>query len=132
MVYRKAKPFTRDLLVQIGGFVYDSDSYADELPYFINKHLVVPYSLDCNDFRFTISPGFVTAQDFYQRLQNTFDYLYQENRLSVMTIGLHPRISGKPDRSHALNEFLAYVSQFQNIWIAKRIDIALYWLTRHG
>ncbi|HAT6339768.1 TPA: polysaccharide deacetylase family protein [Legionella pneumophila] len=127
----RRSPFTRDLLTQIGGFVYDSDSYADELPYFINKHLVIPYSLDCNDFRFTISPGFVTAQDFYQRLKNTFDYLYQENRLAIMIIGLHPRLSGKPDRCHALNEFLSYIRQFQNIWIAKRIDIALYWLTKH-
>lgn len=122
---------TRDLLLEIGGFIYDSDSYADDLPYLINDHLVIPYSLDCNDFRFTISPGFTSAEDFYLQLKNTFDYLYQENRLSIMTIGLHPRISGKPARALALKQFLDYLIPFKNIWITQRIEIANYWLAKN-
>jgi allantoinase len=121
---------TRDLLLHIAGFIYDSDSYADELPFKLDNHLVIPYSLDCNDFRFTTSPGFNTSNDFYLQLKNTFDYLYQENRLTVMTIGLHPRLSGQPSRSNALNQFLTYLSQFKNIWITRRIDIAHYWLSQ--
>lgn len=120
---------TRDLLLDIGGFTYDSDSYADDLPYKINRHLIIPYSLDCNDFRFTTSPGFVTGNDFYQHLKNTFDYLYQENRPAIMTIGLHPRLSGKAGNCMALSQFITYISQFSNIWLTKRIDIAEYWLS---
>jgi peptidoglycan/xylan/chitin deacetylase (PgdA/CDA1 family) len=121
---------TRELLIKIGGFTYDSDSYADELPFKTGNHLIIPYSLDCNDFRFTTSPGFNTSNDFYIQLKNTFDYLYQEKRLAVMTIGLHPRLSGYPGRSHAINQFLNYLDQFKDIWITKRIDIANYWLSK--
>lgn len=119
---------TRKILLEIGGFLYDSDSYADELPYYIDKHLVIPYSLDCNDFRFTTTPGFSSTQAFYERLIHTFNYLYQEKRLTIMTIGLHPRLSGKPDRSQMLKQFLDYLAQYQDIWITRRIDIAHYWL----
>lgn len=122
---------TRDLLLEIGGFVYDSDSYADDLPYTIQNHLIIPYSLDCNDFRFTTSPGFVNTNDFFQQLKNTFDYLYQENRPSMMTIGIHPRISGKPGRCIVLEQFLNYLTSFQDVWITKRIDIAHHWLKEH-
>lgn len=121
---------TRELLLEIGGFIYDSDSYADELPYKINKHLVIPYSLDCNDFRFTTSPGFNTSNDFYIQLKNTFDYLYQENRTAIMTIGLHPRLSGQPSRCNVLQQFLRYIAQYPDIWITRRIDIATYWLAK--
>ncbi len=121
---------TRELLMEIGGFIYDSDSYADDLPYKINNHLVIPYSLDTNDFRFTTSPGFSTASNFYDHLKNTFDYFYQENRPTIMTIGLHPRISGTPGLCRALELFLDYILQFQDIWIAKRIEIAQYWLQK--
>lgn len=120
---------TRDLLLQLGGFTYDSDSYADELPYKLGNHLIIPYSLDCNDFRFTTAPGFNTSADFFLQLKNTFDYLYQEQRAAIMTIGLHPRLSGQPSRSHALNRFITYLKQFDNVWITRRIDIANYWLT---
>jgi allantoinase len=123
---------TRDLLLEIGGFVYDSDSYADDLPYKIDEHLVIPYSLECNDFRLTTSPGFATSNDFYQHLKNTFDYLYQENRPAIMTIGLHPRLSGKAGNCMALSQFIAYIMQFQNIWISRRVDIARYWLETCG
>ena len=125
----RRSPHTRDLLLKIGGFIYDSDSYADDLPYKIKDHLVIPYSLDCNDFRFTTSPGFNTSRDFYLQLKSTFDYLYQENQPAIMTVGLHPRLSGYPSRCNTLKQFLSYISQFQNIWITKRIDIANYWLS---
>lgn len=119
---------TRELLLELGGFTYDSDSYADELPYYINKHLVIPYSLDCNDFRFSTTPGFSCAKEFYDSLMNTFHYLYQEKRLAIMTIGLHPRLSGKPDRCLILKQFLDHLTQYQDIWITRRIDIAHFWL----
>ncbi|MBN9227909.1 MULTISPECIES: polysaccharide deacetylase family protein [Legionella] len=118
---------TRELLLEHGGFLYDSDSYADELPYYIAEHLVIPYSLDCNDFRFSTTPGFSCAKEFYDRLINTFHYMYQEKRLAIMTIGLHPRLSGKPDRCLILKQFLDHLTQYQDIWITRRIDIAQFW-----
>lgn len=122
--------YTRDLLLEIGGFVYDSDSYADDFPYFAanHSHLIIPYTLDCNDFRFSTSPGFSQANDFFNYLKNTLDFLYQENRATMMTIGLHPRFSGHPGRCLALKQFLSYLKQFPDLWIARRIDIARYWL----
>lgn len=121
---------TRELLLENGNFIYDSESYADELPYYCNNHLVIPYSLDCNDFRFTTLPGFSVANEFYDQLINTFRYLYEENRPTIMTIGLHPRLSGKPDRSLILKQFLDYLSQYKNIWLTRRIDIAQFWLRK--
>lgn len=121
---------TRELLLEIGGFLYDSDSYADELPYYSENHLIIPYSLDCNDFRFTTTPGFADTKAFYEQLMNTFHYLYQEKHLAIMTIGLHPRLSGKPDRCLMLKQFLEYIMQYQDIWIARRIDIAQFWLEK--
>jgi len=119
---------TRELLLELGGFTYDSDSYADELPYYVDKHLIIAHSLDCNDFKFTTTPGFGSAQAFYDQLINTFDYLYQEKRPAIMTIGLHPRLSGKPDRCLMLKKFLDYLISYHDIWITKRIDIANYWI----
>lgn len=120
---------TRSLLQEIGGFVYDSESYADDVPYFEDHHLVIPYTLDCNDFRFTTSPGFSIADDFYKHLKNTFDLLYQENRGGMMTIGLHPRLSGRPGRAVAIQKFIRYLQKYPDLWITRRIDIANYWLT---
>lgn len=121
---------TRSLLLEIGGFVYDSDSYADELPYYIDKHLVIPYSLDCNDFKLTTTPGFSSNHVFYEQLIDTFTYLYQEQRPTVMTIGLHPRISGKPARCLLIKQFLDYLKQYEDVWITRRIDIADYWMEK--
>lgn len=118
---------TRSLLLEIGGFVYDSDSYADDLPYFIEKHLIIPYTLDCNDFRFCTNPGFTQPEDFFQHLKSNFDYLYQEQRQAMMTIGLHPRFSGHPGRCLAVKQFIDYLSHYKDIWIARRIDIARSW-----
>ncbi|MDR3501391.1 MAG: polysaccharide deacetylase family protein [Legionella sp.] len=119
---------TRDLLLEIGGFTYDSDSYADDLPYYHDQHLIIPYSLDCNDFKFTTNPGFVTPQAFYEQLVASFNYLYEEKRPVIMTIGLHPRLSGKPARCQAIKQFLDYLLQYEDIWITQRINIADYWL----
>lgn len=119
---------TRDLLLKIGGLVYDSDSYADDLPYFEQEHLIIPYTLDCNDFRFTTSPGFGTANDFLEHLKNTLVYLQQENRLALVTVGLHSRIAGHPARCLAVSQFINYIKQLNGIWIARRIDIAHYWI----
>ncbi len=122
---------TRDLLLEIGGFVYDSDSYADELPFYIEKHLIVPYSLDCNDFKFTTNPGFASPHAFYEQLISTFNYLYQEKHPAIMTVGLHPRLSGKPARCLVIKQFLDYLLQYKDIWITRRIDIANYWLEKN-
>lgn len=119
---------TRALLREIGGFVYDSDSYADDLPYFDDQHLIIPYTLVCNDFRYLTTPGFASAHDFYLQLKNTLDYLYQDNRPALMTIGLHARISGHPARCLAVKHFMDYLRRFPDLWITRRIDVAHYWL----
>lgn len=118
---------TRQLLQSHPSLCYDSDSYADDLPFYINQQLVIPYTLDCNDFRFTTNPGFNTAEDFFHHLNNTLTYLYQEKQPAIMSIGLHPRISGRPGRCHAIKKFLACLARLPDIWIARRIDIARHW-----
>ena len=119
---------TRNILLEIGGFVYDSDSYADDVPYLEGEHLIIPYTLDCNDFRYTTSPGFGTPDDFFLQLKNTFDFLYAENRPTLMTVGLHARISGHPGRCMVLKKFIDHLKHFPDIWIARRIDIAKHFL----
>lgn len=125
---------TRRLLAEIGGFLYDSDSFADDLPYYqlVNgkKHLIIPYSLDCNDSRFVLAPGFACSQDFFQHLKDTFDTYYQEGEKhpSMMTIPLHYRIAGRPGRTAALERFIQYILQFKDIWICRREEIAHHWL----
>lgn len=120
---------TRDLLRELGGFVYDSDSYNDDLPYLEDGHLIIPYTLDCNDFRFSTTPGFNNGSDFLQHLKDTFSYLYHEQRMALMTIGLHPRISGRPGRCMAIQQFIRFIKEFSNVWLATRYDIARYWLS---
>src|SRR5438874_723377 len=103
---------TRRLVVEEGGFLYDSDSYADELPYWLEvggtQHLVIPYTLDVNDFKFLLVNGFVTSDQFYEYLVDTFDQLYEESG-RMMTVGLHCRIVGRPGRAPALDAFLTHV-----------------------
>lgn len=123
---------TRELLIEIGGFLYDSDSYADDYPYFVGDHLIIPYTLDCNDFRFGTSPGFANGDDFFQHLKNTFDYLYHENRQTMMSIGLHPRFSGHPGRCMGVKQFIDYIKKFPDLWLTRRIDIARHWLKSHS
>jgi allantoinase len=121
---------TRDLLIEEGGFLYDSDSYADDLPYFVEvagrPHLVLPYSLDCNDFRFATSPGFSSSRDFSAHLQDAFDLLHEEGARApkMMSVGLHGRIGGRPARAAALARFVDHARAHDGVWICRREDIA--------
>jgi len=130
-------PNTRRLVVEHGGFLYDSDSYADELPYWQvvqgTPHLIVPYTLDCNDMRFASSQGFATGEDFFVYLRDTFDVLYREGEHAprMMSIGLHCRLAGKPGRSSALERFLDHVQRHDRVWICRRVEIARHWATAH-
>ena len=130
-------PNTRRLVVEHGGFLYDSDSYADELPYWqvVNgkPHLVVPYTLDCNDMRFASSQGFANAEDFFVYLRDTFDTLYREGEHAprMMSVGLHCRLVGKPGRSAAIERFLDHVQRHDRVWICRRAEIARHWAATH-
>ncbi|MEM6840127.1 MAG: allantoinase PuuE [Cyanobacteria bacterium P01_C01_bin.120] len=129
-------PNTRRLLIEHGGFLYDSDAYNDELPYFVEvagqSHLVLPYSFDTNDMRFTNAETFRLAQDFATYLIDSFNWLYQEGERTprMMTVGLHPRIIGRPGRIWALQRFLEHIRQHDRVWVARRDAIAHHWLTR--
>jgi putative urate catabolism protein len=125
---------TRRLVVEEGGFLYDSDSYADELPYWVEvagrNHLVIPYTLDANDFKFLIPNGFVTAADFLEYLVDSFEQLYEEGG-RMMSVGLHCRIVGRPGRARALDQFLAHVTKSEAVWVATRAEIARHWHEHH-
>jgi allantoinase len=125
---------TRRLVVEEGGFLYDSDDYSDELPYWVEvtgtQHLVIPYTLDANDFKFLLLNGFATADDFYSYLVDTFEQLYEEGG-RMMSVGLHCRIVGRPGRAPALDRFLAHVKQRDDVWVTTRAEIARHWHARH-
>ena len=128
-------PQTRRLLVEHGGFLYDSDSYADDLPYWTRvagvDHLVVPYTLDTNDMRFAIAGGFGSGDEFFTHLRDAFDVLYAEGAAGapkMLSIGLHCRIAGRPARTAALERFLDHVQAHDDVWIARRVDIARHWI----
>ncbi len=128
---------TRTLLAESGGFLYDADDYSDDLPFYstqVNKpHLVVPYTLDTNDMRFTTAQGFHTAEHFYTYLKDAFDVLYAEGETQpkMLSIGLHCRIIGRPARMAALTKFLDYILQHDRVWVCRREDIARHWLAHH-
>ncbi|MEV0435193.1 allantoinase PuuE [Nocardia sp. NPDC050413] len=131
-------PNTRELVVEHGGFVYDADSYADDLPYWTTvhgqQHLVVPYTLDTNDMRYCSPAGFATGEEFYAHLRDAFDVLYREGTEGspkMLSIGLHCRIAGRPARTAALERFLDHVQCHEDVWITRRIDIAEHWRTTH-
>ena len=141
-------PNTRRLVADHGGFAYDSDYYGDDLPFWmpVQKtdgstagHLVVPYSLDCNDMRFVQAQGFNTADHFFTYLRDSFDALYAEGDETqsaqavpkMMSIGMHCRILGKPGRIVALQRFLDHVQRHERVWICRRIDIAQHWQAVH-
>ena len=130
-------PNTRRLVVEHGGFLYDADSYADDLPYWVNvagkSHLVVPYTLDANDMRFATAQGFNTGEQFFTYLRDTFDALYAEgaNAPKMMSVGLHCRLAGRPGRIAALQRFLDHVARHERVWICRRVDIARHWHTTH-
>ena len=128
---------TRRLLAEEGGFVYDSDSYADDLPYYVqvagNPFLVLPYSLEVNDVRFWTTGAYAHADDFFTYMKDSLDVLYEEGAENprMMSVGLHLRISGRPGRSKAINRFIEYAKGLGDVWIARRIDIARWWLENH-
>ncbi len=130
-------PNTRRLVSEFGGFIYDSDSYADDLPYwcldFNEPHLIVPYTLDANDMRFTAPQGFNAGDQFLNYLTDTFDTLYDEGktRPRMMSVGLHCRVAGRPGRTAALSKFLDYISNQPDVWVCRRIDIAQHWWSNH-
>ncbi len=126
---------TTGLIAEEGGFLYSSDSYADELPYWLElpsggKHLIIPYTLDANDMRFAVSQGFSTGEDFFRYLKDSFDYLYGEGRRGspkMMSVGLHCRIAGRPGRAQGLAKFIDYALSHERVWTARRVDIARHW-----
>ncbi|MCM6774118.1 allantoinase PuuE [Nocardia sp. CDC159] len=131
-------PQTRELVVDHGGFTYDSDSYADDLPYWVRvrdtDHLVVPYTLEANDMRFSSPAGFANGDEFFAYLRDAFDVLYAEGAAGapkMLSIGLHCRLAGRPARAAALNRFLDYVQSHDKVWLARRIDIAEHWARIH-
>jgi peptidoglycan/xylan/chitin deacetylase (PgdA/CDA1 family) len=134
----RMSPNTRQLVIDEGSFMYDADSYADDLPYYVdgkaNKpHLMVPYSLDANDMRFASPQGFNSGAQFFEYLKDAFDTLYEEGSVApkMMSIGLHCRIIGRPGRFASLVKFINYISQFDDVWVCRRQDIAAHWLENH-
>jgi putative urate catabolism protein len=135
-------PNTRRLVAEHGGFEYDSDYYGDDLPFWLQvktsdgrlaPHLVVPYTLDCNDMRFALPQGFSHGGEFFEYLRDAFDAHYAEGdeRPSMMSIGMHCRLLGRPGRIGALQRFLDHVQRHDRVWIARRIDIARHWKATH-
>jgi putative urate catabolism protein len=138
-------PNTRRLVVEHGGFLYDSDSYADDLPYWTRvtgahgevAHLVVPYALDSNDMRFAALQGFNSGTQFFDYLKDSFDTLYREgdpaglDAPKMLSVGLHARLCGRPGRIAALERFLDYAAGHERVWICRRVDIARHWIAEH-
>jgi allantoinase len=138
-------PNTRRLVVEHGGFLYDSDSYADDLPYWTRvagtrshaPHLVIPYALDSNDMRFAALQGFNSGSQFFDYLKDSFDTLYREgdpaglDAPKMLSVGLHARLCGRPGRIAALERFLDYVGGHERVWICRRVDIARHWIAVH-
>ncbi|MGV2830997.1 allantoinase PuuE [Myxosarcina sp. GI1(2024)] len=129
---------TRRLIVEEGGFLYDSDAYNDDLPYWVKvagkTHLVIPYTLDNNDMKYCVAPGFNSGNDFYTYLKDAFDVLYSEGETTpkMMSVGLHARLAGRPGRIAALARFIDYVQSHNRVWICRRIDIARHWIEHHS
>ncbi|MBM3601269.1 MAG: allantoinase PuuE [Alphaproteobacteria bacterium] len=133
----RCSPNTRRLVVEEGGFIYDADSYADDLPYWDDRHgkpqLIVPYTLDANDMRFATPQGFNAGDQFFSYLKDSFDVLYAEGATApkMMSVGLHCRLVGRPGRAAALARFLDYLRGHDKVWLARRIDIARHWISTH-
>jgi peptidoglycan/xylan/chitin deacetylase (PgdA/CDA1 family) len=133
---REPSENTIELLAEEGGFLYDSDVYNDDIPYYVNvsgkNFLLIPYTPDVNDFHY-FSNRFSNAEEFYQYLKDSFDQMYEESRENpkMMNVGLHVRISGRPGRTVAVDRFLRYVKAKPKVWIARRIDIAKWWLENY-
>ena len=134
----RCSPNTRDLVFEDGGFLYDSDSYSDDLPYWEvrnkKKQLIIPYTLDNNDMRFVANQGFNTGDHFFTYLKDSFDTLYEEGKTNpkMMSVGLHCRLIGKPGRIQSLKNFLDYITKQEGVWVCKRIDIAKHWIKNYS
>ena len=135
-------PNTKRLVLEHGGFEYDSDHYGDDLPFYlpvamadgaVKRQLIVPYTLDANDMKFSSAAGFANGQDFAQYLIDTFDVLYAEGEdlPKMMSVGMHCRLLGKPARLKGLQKFLDHVEKHDRVWVARRIDIARHWRAVH-
>lgn len=135
----RPSPNTRRLVVEIGGFLYDSDAYNDDLPYWTEvsgrRHLIIPYSFDNNDSRLARGGDFTTAEEFFTYCRDAFDWLYRsgcEGRPRMMSIGLHGRIIGRPGRIGALARFLEHIQRHDGVWLCERAAIAQHWITHHA
>ena len=132
----RSSPYTREMVLEEGGFKYCSDSYADDLPYWEHKGnkklLIIPYTLDNNDMRFATNQGFNSGDQFFTYLKDSFDTLYQEGdtQPKMMSVGLHCRLIGRPGRYQSLKRFIEYIKKFNDVWICKRIDIANHWIEK--
>jgi len=130
----RASPNTLRIVAEEGNFAYVADSYADDLPYWVDvagkRQLIVPYTLDANDMRFATNQGFNTGEQFFQYLKDSFDVLYEEGvrgAPKMLSVGLHCRLVGRPGRLAGLARFLDHVASHDKIWVARRIDIARHW-----
>lgn len=124
-------------VIKHGGFLYSSDSYADDLPYWVSvgktPHLVIPYTLEVNDMKFSVAPGFSSGDGWLQAMKDSFDVLYAEGATSpkMMSVGLHCRLAGRPSRAATLARFLDYVALKPKVWVATREEIARHWINVH-
>ena len=135
-------PNTRRLVADFGGFAYDSDHYGDDLPFWLQvrktdgaltPHLVVPYTLDANDMRFALPQGYANGDAFFHYLRDAFDVHYAEGETqpTMMSVGMHCRLLGRPGRMRALQRFLDHVAAHDRVWVARRIDMARHWQATH-
>lgn len=135
----RCSPNTLDLVAEEGGFLYCADSYADDLPYWVDvegkRQLIVPYTLDANDMRFASAQGFNSGDQFFAYLKDSFDVLYEEGAAGapkMLSVGLHCRLVGRPGRAAALARFLDHVRSHEKVWVCRRLDIARHWHEHHG
>jgi len=133
---REPSENTIELVAEEGGFLYNSDIYNDDIPYYVNvkgkRFLLIPYTPDVNDFHY-LSGRFANSDEFFQYMRDSFDVLYDEGRISpkMMNVGVHVRISGRPGRTVALERFIRYAKNKPKVWIAPRVEIAKWWLDHY-
>ncbi len=133
----RVSEITRRLVAEDGRFLYESDAYNDDLPYWVKiggkPLLIIPYTLDQNDMKFAVPPGFTSSTGFYEYLKDAFDILYAEGERTpkMMSVGLHCRLAGRPARAAALGRFMDYVQGHERVWICRRVDIARHWHEHH-
>lgn len=139
MYQGKPSDNTLNLVMEEGGFLYSSDNYSDDLPFWVPDHhgkpfLIIPYTLETNDMRFATPQGFNSGDQFFTYLKDAFDTLYQEGEdgaPKMMSVGLHCRLVGRPGRAMALKRFLDYVLSHEKVWVPTRLDIAKHWHSHH-